>query len=673
MTAPKRFLPAAATLLIASLLFAPSLSAQTDPVTAAPDDSGDAAQAVTADADLDAVIRSLVHVLDYMAADYAVAVADGEIINEAEYLEMENFARNAADLIDQLDRAGRFTNGGDLRAAAERLATLVAEKADPDTVAAEARAMRDAVIKQTGIVTTPRSWPNLADGAAIYQQQCAQCHGAAGGGDGPAAEGLEPAPTVFSEGERIASISPFQAYNTIRLGVDGTSMLAYSELTDREVWELAFFVKSLKDGGPEAAVPADIPPVDSLAGIIPLDAVAASNDFELAAQLERAGVDRPEAAVAALRTDVPDPGVAASLEIARTFLDRALETYRAGDVTIARQFALRAYLEGVEPVEPALDARDRKFTIALERDLMRVRTEIEDRADIDDVAGAILAAHETVDDAAQVLQAGGGSFWFSFFVAASIMLREGLEAFLIILAILSVLRAAGQKRASRWVHAGWLTALGIGVAGWFLTDLLLQISGAQREIMEGVIALAAVAVLFYVGFWLHSMTEARKWKAFIEDRVLRTLGTGSLVGLFFIAFFAVFREAFESVLFLSALTLEQGDGQQSAVAIGAITALALVIGLAPLALKYSVRIPIRSLFRYSSVVIGILCVVLAGKGIHSLQEAGILPISFTWSWLRVDLLGVYPTVETILAQAIILVALLSFMLLPRLLPRRVSN
>lgn len=670
MSSLKRFSPVAAALFCASLLFAPPVSAQSSQDATAP---GDAAQSRAAVADLDAVIRSLVHVLDYMAADYAVAVADGEIINEAEYLEMENFARNAADLIDQLDRAGRFTSGDELRAAAERLGTLVAEKADPETVAAEARAMRDAVIEQTGIVTTPRSWPNLADGATIYQQQCTQCHGRTGGGDGPAAAGLEPAPTVFSEGERIASISPFQAYNTIRLGVDGTSMLAYSTLTDREVWELAFFVKSLKDGGPDAALPGDIPSVDSLAGIVPLETVATSNDFELAAELERAGIARPEAAVAALRTEAPDPGVAATLEIARTFLDRALENYRSGDYSQARQFALRAYLEGVEPVEPSLDARDRKFTIALEQDLMRVRTEIEDRADVDDVEGAVLAAHDTVDDAARILQAGDGSFWFSFFVAASIMLREGLEAFLIILAILSVLRAAGQKTASRWVHAGWLAALGIGIAGWFLTDLLLRMSGAQREIMEGVIALAAVVVLFYVGFWLHGMTEARRWKAFIEERVLRTLGTGSLVGLFFIAFFAVFREAFESVLFLSALTLEQGDGQQTAVAAGAVTALTLVIGLAPLALKYSVKIPMRTLFRFSSLVISFLCVILAGKGIHALQEAGVLPISFTWSWLRVDLLGVYPTVETILAQAVILVALLSFMLLPRLLPRRVST
>ncbi|NNF04052.1 MAG: c-type cytochrome, partial [Rhodothermales bacterium] len=270
----KRFSIAAAALFMATLLGPSSTLAQSE----------------------DGVIRSLVHVLDYMAADYAVAVENGEIVNEAEYAEMENFAANAAHLIGEIDETGRFTSGRELRSAADRLMELVAEKAEPETVESAARAMRDAVIEQTGIVTTPRSWPNLADGAAIYAQQCSQCHGGSGGGDGPAAAGLEPAPTVFSEGERIASISPFQAYNTIRLGVDGTSMLAYSELTDREVWELAFYVKSLRAGGPDAQAAENVPSVDSLAAVAPLELVAASNDFELASVLERAGISRPEAA-----------------------------------------------------------------------------------------------------------------------------------------------------------------------------------------------------------------------------------------------------------------------------------------------------------------------------------------------------------------------------------------
>src|SRR5690606_30037604 len=163
--------------------------------------------------------------------------------------------------------------------------------------------------------------------------------------------------------------------------------------------------------------------------------------------------------------------------------------------------------------------------------------------------------------------------WFSFLVAASILLREGLEAFLIILAILSVLQAANQDRAARWVHAGWMAAVGVGIAGWILSDMLLQLGAAEREIMEGAIALLAVVVLMYVGLWLHSMTESKKWRAFIEERILHKLGTGSLIGLASIAFFAVFREAFESVLFLSALTLEQGDGHKLAVVGGAVSAI----------------------------------------------------------------------------------------------------
>ena len=178
--------------------------------------------------------------------------------------------------------------------------------------------------------------------------------------------------------------------------------------------------------------------------------------------------------------------------------------------------------------------------------------------------------------------------------------------------------------------------------------------------MEGGIALFAVVVLLYVGFWLHSKTEIHKWKEFIDVRVKHALNGGNLFGLAAISFFAVFREAFESVLFLSALTIEEGTRSKMAIASGAILAIVLVLVLAAVLLRYSTRLPIRSLFRYSSFVMGVLSVILIGKGIHALQETGLLSITRTpFSW-RFDLLGFYPTLETVLAQAVIvgLVALL---------------
>jgi high-affinity iron transporter len=152
--------------------------------------------------------------------------------------------------------------------------------------------------------------------------------------------------------------------------------------------------------------------------------------------------------------------------------------------------------------------------------------------------------------------------------------------------------------------------------------------------------------------------------------VKRTLSTGNLLGLAAISFFAVFREAFESVLFLSALTLEQGTSHKMAVAGGAVAAITLVLALAAVLLRYSVRLPIRSLFKYSSSVMGVLCIILVGKGIHAIQEAGLLPITAAPLAVRFDLFGLYPTVETLGAQiALLLTVLLLWYVPKRLAPR----
>jgi high-affinity iron transporter len=606
-----------------------------------------------------------------MAADYAVAVQDGVIINQAEFAEMVSFAATAQALLDDLVDAGALEDSSALQTRLERLASRVDAQAHPDSVATLVRSIRNDILSRTDVLRAPATWPDLAAGERIYQQYCAACHGAGGAADGDQAAGLDPAPTVFNSGERIASISPFQAYNTIRLGVDGTSMVAYSMLSDQEVWDVAFFVKSLAHHSYDAD-DADSDPRTDISGIpVTLEQVAMLDDVALAAHLRTSESMTEESAlqaVSALRTHRPTMASGTGLDLASRRLDQALAAYRAGNPGEARQHALAAYLEGIEPVEPTIGARDRTLLIELESRMMDVRSGIEQQADASDVAAAVERAHQTIEATRDVLDSGPRSYWFSFLVAASILLREGLEAFLIILAILSVLQAANQARAARWVHAGWLAAVGLGVAGWILSDWLLQIGAAQREIMEGAIALVAVAVLMYVGLWLHSMTESKKWRAFIEERILHKLGTGSLIGLASIAFFAVFREAFESVLFLSALTLEQGDGHKLAVVGGAVSAIALILALAPLALRHSMRLPVRQVFRYSSLVMAALCVMLAGKGIHALQEAGLVSVTVLDAPLRFSLLGVYPSMETVAAQLVVMA-----ILLVTVLARRISG
>jgi high-affinity iron transporter len=238
-------------------------------------------------------------------------------------------------------------------------------------------------------------------------------------------------------------------------------------------------------------------------------------------------------------------------------------------------------------------------------------------------------------------------------LTVGILLREGFEAVLILIALLAVIRASDSKDAARWVHAGWASALGVGVAAWFFSGWLMAISGAQREMLEGVTALLAVAVLLYVGFWLHSRTEITRWTQFIDVQVKSMLSGRNLWGLAAIAFMAVFREAFETVLFMRALTLEGGQTGVNAMLLGATLAIGGLAALSWLLLKYSARLPIRTIFTVSSALMVILAVILTGKGLHALQETGALSVSATpWRW-STDVFGVYASWQPLIGQVAI--------------------
>lgn len=247
------------------------------------------------------------------------------------------------------------------------------------------------------------------------------------------------------------------------------------------------------------------------------------------------------------------------------------------------------------------------------------------------------------------------SFWFSFFIAASILLREGLEAVLIIITILSLLKSLRANKAIHWVHGGWITALVIGITSWFFTGRLISLGSQNREIIEGIASVVAVIILVYVGFWLHNKTEAKKWQQFVHTRITTLLDQEKMFGLASISFIVVFREAFESILFLSSMQMQVDENSRNGIWMGALAAIISVIVFSHFLLRFAVHIPIRTLFQYSAIIIMILAVVLTGKGVHAFQESGWIsetniPINFQSS-----ILGIFPTVQTYIAQVVMIV------------------
>ncbi len=594
--------------------------------------------------------RFLVHLLDYLAKDYGGAVANGKILSKSEFHEQTEFAESAV----KTNAALAETKGVPaIKEKLERLSGLIHGKADAAEVSALAREIQAEVIAVAKLEIAPTQWPSLARGRELFAKTCVSCHGVTGRGDGPAGVAFTPRPANFLDAH-MRGISPFQAFNTIRLGVPGTGMAPFHGLSDKEVWDLAFFVTSLRYSGAKAEA------ADAKWDEATLRQVATSSDEKLDGAYGDRDAEKRVVLIASLRTHSnDDEGGGGSLAIAVAGLDSAVSDYESGNAENAKTKALKAYLEGIEPIEPRLKATDPSAVSDLEERMAAVRGAIESRKSLAILKSQVTLAKAEIEKAKSLLGSREMSAWVSFMAAAAIILREGFEAVLVIIALLGVIRAAGSKRAALWVHGGWVAALGLGTVAWFFSGWLMGISGAQRETLEGVTAIFAVVVLLFVGFWLHSQTEIGRWKAFIHGKVQKALDGKNLFGLATISFVAVFREAFETVLFLRAIWFEGGDGTKAAMASGVLSSIALVILMAWAILKFSAKLPIRKLFEASAVMMAALAVILTGKGVHSLQETGMISVTTPPMSFHSDWIGLYPTWETLAAQVVIFAAVMA--------------
>jgi high-affinity iron transporter len=220
--------------------------------------------------------------------------------------------------------------------------------------------------------------------------------------------------------------------------------------------------------------------------------------------------------------------------------------------------------------------------------------------------------------------------------------------------MIAFLRKAERMEFMPYVHAGWVGALVAGFLTWVVATWVIGISGASRELTEGFGSLFAAVVLLSVGIWMHGKAQADQWQRYIREKVSKVLSGGSAWFLLALAFIVVYREVFETILFYAALW-SQGNG--GAILAGALSACAALAVIAWAMLRYSRRLPIGKFFTYSSWLMAVLTVVLAGKGISALQEAGIVNIAPLRSVPRISLVGLFPTVQTVAAQILMIAAL----------------
>lgn len=609
--------------------------------------------------------QTILHLLDYVGIDYAEAVADGKVKNEDEYKEMLEFTAQAAAQLKALPPNPRQAA---LVAAGESLAGLVAAQAGAAAVADAAAKLRWALIEAYGVRVAPQRTPDLAAGTELYGQHCAGCHGIDGRGDGPAAKGLEPAPADFHDAARMGQRSAYGLYNTITLGVAGTSMRAFKELSEGERWALAFFVANLP-GSPEARARGEalwgsgeaksaFPDLGSVAGLS-ADEVRTRHG-ERAVLVHAYLRARPEALAA---------GKPAPLELAAARIAESVAAYRGGDRAGAQRLAVQAYLEGFELVEASLQNVDAGLVRETEREMMALRALLRSGAPIAQVDDQAVRVGALLERARVALSSGHLSPGTVFASALLILLREGLEALLVVAAIMAFLVKAGRRDALPYVHMGWVGAIALGLLTWAAATELVAISGANRELLEGVTALVAAAMLVYVGYWLHSKSSARAWQSFIKERVGTALADRTLWAMTLVAFLAVYREMFETVLFYQALWVQVGEAERGALLAGAGAAVAALAAIGWGIFRYSVRLPLAPFFAATSILLCALAVVLAGKGVAALQEAGAIPADLV-DIPAVPWLGVFPTWQTLGAQAVVTAIIVAGFLLTRRLNTR---
>lgn len=591
--------------------------------------------------------QTTLHLLDYVGADYGSAVENGKIKSADEYREMQAFVAQAGERLKELPanpaRDALLADGANL-------SSLVQAKASPEEVATAATKLRWALATAYNLALAPRRIPDAALGATLYATHCASCHGVEGRGDGPAAKGLKPAPANFLNAERMANRSPYGLYNTITLGVAGTSMTAHPELSDEDRWALAFFVANFatrtgaggaregealwKAGGGRDAF-------RDLAGVTAYSAAELRNrNGEDAVRVQAYLLAHPEALAAAR----PAP-----IAFARDALERTLAAYRGGDRAAARELATVAYLEGFELVEAGLDNVDKPLRLSIERDMLALRSSIAKGVSAEALATQIAQTDTQLAAAQGRLEAGKLSPGAAFASALVILLREGLEAILLLAAIIAFVKKTGRSDALRYVHAGWVLALLLGAATWAAAGFLFNMSGANRELTEGFTALFAVAMLLYVGYWLHGKTQARAWSSFLRETVGQALDRKTLWAMVGVSFLAVYREIFEVVLFYEALWMQAGEPGRPALWGGVGLAVALLAASGWGIFKYSIRLPLGPFFSAMSMLLALLAVVFAGQGIAALQEAGLVGASHV-PFFTLKILGIHPTVETLFSQ-----------------------
>ena len=350
-------------------------------------------------------------------------------------------------------------------------------------------------------------------------------------------------------------------------------------------------------------------------------------------------------------------------------LESAKTAYAAGDYQVAANGARDAYLahyeaDGLEKASISYLGQER--VSQLESMFTQLRQEGRDGqvsvADFDKAADELIAALQQDATELDELTSTGDMGWSGFWAAFAVLLREGAEALLVVAALVTYAKKAGRTDQVKGILLGVAAAIvaAIAMAFGFSRLAASAAAGLGQELVEGVTGLLAAVMLIWVSNWILSKSTGKRWEQYLQQMTGKATAQGGTFALASVAFLAVLREGAETILFFSpilAATKTSADSLRIWLGVGAATAVLAV--MFTLVWAFGVRLPMKAFFRWTSALLAILAVTITGGAIKEFQDATLIAATQVSGVPTITLLGVYPTVQTLLAQLGVIVILVA--------------
>lgn len=340
-------------------------------------------------------------------------------------------------------------------------------------------------------------------------------------------------------------------------------------------------------------------------------------------------------------------------------IQQALQHYQQGKRDEAIMAVQDTYFDVFESsgMESSIGSRDSNLKTTLEGFFTRLVGQMKAQQSPEQLQQQADGLAQQLQSAVSLLSQNSGGAWDIFLYSLLIILREGLEALLIVAAIVAYLVKNHHQDKLPVIRQSVVIALVASVITAFIFQLLFENSGANRELLEGITMIFAVVMLFMMSYWLLSKVEAQNWKRYLEGKLSTALTTGSLIGLWLTSFLAVYREGAETVLFYYALVgdIQSADGYVYLFGGFAIGVMLLLVVY--LIMRFTVvKLPLKPFFMLTGGFMYLMAFVFAGKSVLELIEGKLVQPTLLDGFPEISWLGIYPYLETLIPQAVLILA-----------------